>query len=799
MGRVAVIKIVGGDFQHGFQVLLQICQDGAGLPVTEIKGQLPPQTNLEGLYISWLVYFRGLKNTNREFNPGRDGWDIDPSVKTHSAFYEDVEACREMVEDLEKNFQQWLQQSENEGWLKIRERLIEELAKNPDSLRITIQAENRCLWKMPWHSWNLLSRYPEVGIGFSPLEFDPKPKSKREGSRVRVLAVLGNSDNIDLSADRTALEALPDADVVILEEPSATEVIQYLRDEGGWDIFCFAGHSESEENTGRIYINQTESLKVGEFKNALAEAIAGGLKLAIFNSCDGLGLARELASLQLPVAIVMKEPVPDIVAQSFLRNFLKEYAKGKSLYASVRRAGERLEEFKDLPGCTWLPIVCQNPAEMPPTWADLLNKPPLPSKGEGIETNEDRIVPSPFPPRLWWHGLSTILLASVVVTSLVMAVRSLAVFQTSELKAYDGMMRLRPNEGLDERLLIVKVTAEDYQKLQQYPLTDETVMRLLEKLNEYQPQIIGLNLFRDLPQDTGRPELGQYLKQHQNIIGVCYSGDRLNIPPIPPPPGLSQKRLGFSDLTGDFDNTVRRQLIGMSPNSPCNTNKSFSIQIVSDYLEREGVQPLLKRNSDRDLLLGEVVLKKMERDAGGYQLPPGEALGYQILINYRSDPEVARVVTLTDILNGSLDSQLPDLIEDRIVLIGNDARISADSHLTPYSAGWSPLREMPGVVLHGHIVSQLLSAVLDGRPLIWWWPQWGETLWVLTWSFMGGLLVWYCRHPLLLVFAGTASAGALYIVCFVLLLTGGWVTLIPTAIALVATGGSLLVYRSSQN
>jgi len=30
------------------------------------------------------------------------------------------------------------------------------------------------------------------------------------------------------------------------------------------------------------------------------------LKLAIFNSCDGLGLARELADLHLPTMIVMQ-------------------------------------------------------------------------------------------------------------------------------------------------------------------------------------------------------------------------------------------------------------------------------------------------------------------------------------------------------------------------------------------------------------------------------------------------------------------------------------------------------------
>jgi hypothetical protein len=36
--------------------------------------------------------------------------------------------------------------------------------------------------------------------------------------------------------------------------------------------------------------------------------------------------------LQIPQAIVMREPVPDKVAQEFLKHFLKAFSRGKSLY-----------------------------------------------------------------------------------------------------------------------------------------------------------------------------------------------------------------------------------------------------------------------------------------------------------------------------------------------------------------------------------------------------------------------------------------------------------------------------------
>jgi hypothetical protein len=79
-----------------------------------------------------------------------------------------------------------------------------------------------------------------------------------------------------------------------------------------WDIIFFAGHSASDPNltTGHLKINPTDRLTISELKYALKQSIENGLKLVIINSCDSLGLATELISIQLPQAIVMREPVP---------------------------------------------------------------------------------------------------------------------------------------------------------------------------------------------------------------------------------------------------------------------------------------------------------------------------------------------------------------------------------------------------------------------------------------------------------------------------------------------------------
>jgi hypothetical protein len=51
----------------------------------------------------------------------------------------------------------------------------------------------------------------------------------------------------------------------------------------------------------------------------------------------------------------MREPVPDQVAQAFLKYFLETFAVGESFYLAVREARERLQGWEDqFPCATWV-------------------------------------------------------------------------------------------------------------------------------------------------------------------------------------------------------------------------------------------------------------------------------------------------------------------------------------------------------------------------------------------------------------------------------------------------------------
>ncbi|MGD1918519.1 MAG: substrate-binding domain-containing protein [Pleurocapsa sp.] len=143
---------------------------------------------------------------------------------------------------------------------------------------------------------------------------------------------------------------------------------------GGYHIFIFTGHIGSYEDgtIGWIGINNQERLTIEEFKDSFKQAINQGLQLAIFNSCDGLGLADRLSELNLAQIIVMSEPVPDEIAIEFLSNFFQEFISDNSLFSSVHKARKKLAHFNArYPGAFWLPSLCLKPAQSYFCWSDI--------------------------------------------------------------------------------------------------------------------------------------------------------------------------------------------------------------------------------------------------------------------------------------------------------------------------------------------------------------------------------------------------------------------------------------------
>ena len=785
MSKRVILTLMPGSFEQGFPVILRIKSDsGTADREIQVVGQMPPAPNILQLFKQWQSAYRQIVMPHSRIEP------LPNQVINVS--------CHQLGFELSQGINEWLN-SGFSSWQKIRDRLQQHLDET-DEILVIIETDDMRLRQLPWHLWDLFSKhYVRAEVVLSVPEYQSlKDTTAPFTNKVRILAVLGNSADIDIEKDRAILKQLPDAEITFLVKPQRQSLNNQLWDKQ-WDILFFAGHSSSQEdgNTGRIYINQTDSLSLTELKNALRRAIERGLQLAIFNSCDGLGLARELAPTQIPQIIVMREPVPDVVAQEFLQHFLKTFAEGKSLYLAVRASRERLQGLEaQFPYATWLPVICQNPASVPPTWHSLCARANGDAEG-GTRSAVDRPVL-----KSRRSSLHTVLLASVFVTAAIMGVRHLGILQIWELQAFDQSLRLRADEGPDPRLLVVAITEEDFQLPEQQQrigsLSDRALALVLKKLGQFKPRAIGLDIYRDFPVDPKQADLAARMRHDENFIAVCKVSDpEANHPGISPPPEIPTKeRIGFSDFVVDPDGILRRHIIAMKPGptSPCTTPYAFSTRLAFRYLEAEGISP--KYTEKWDLQIGNVVFKRLREHMGGYQRV--DAWDYQILLNYRSyhSPEgVAPIVTLKDVLTDKVNS---DDVKDRIVLIGVTAKSVHDDFPTPYTTGQWPYQKMPGVIAQAQMVSQLLSAVKDGRSLLWVWPSWGEALWVYSWSVVGGILAWRIQHSWSLGLAGVTAVVVLYGVSFGVFTQGGWIPVVPPALAMVVTGGSVVAYSHLQ-
>ena len=371
-----------------------------------------------------------------------------------------------------------------------------------------------------------------------------------------------------------------------------------------------------------------------------------------------------------------------------------------------------------------------------------------------------------------------------------MVARWLGVLQTLELKAFDGLLRLLPREEADRRLLIVAADEEDIGSSGYgYPLPDEILAELLAKLHQHQPAAIGVDIFRDRPQEP----LASFLQEHQNIIGVCVG---INLEEsVAPPPTLAKANIGFVDLYDDRgetynrDDTVRRYLLSRTPNplaipSHCSSQDypySFALQLAYPYLEARGISV---ETSGQDWQFGSVVFKRLQERSGGYQKL--DARGNQLLIHYRRTPQIAQQVTFKDVLEATTNFD-PSWVKDRVVLVGVAADSIPDRHDTPFG-------EIRGLYVHAHVVSQILSTVEDERPLLWWLPQWGDTLWVLVCSFTGGVVI--CVFPTRLQqgIAGSITIIILSGVCWLGLTQGVWLPLIPGILGLSLAAGIVVFF-----
>lgn len=353
-----------GSLREGFPVSAELQIDASNF--ARFPANLSPAPDLEHFYYEWQEMYSRISGISGRVTFKKNN---DSSLTNVS-----LQELYLRGERLKQALNIWLQ---SHSFRPISDKIREKFLPS-DEIRILIQSDDLLLKKLPWNTWDFLNDFSraEISLGGSK-KADKSHRVRNNTDKLRILSVLGDNRDINLEEDRETLEEAfgERADILFLSQPLRQTFFSILRQPEGWDIVSFSGHSKSliDGDLGVLKLNSKESLTSEELRLAIAKAVEYGLKLALLNSCDGLGFLTQLEQVNIPQAILMKECIPDEVSHAFLKVFLNYFSRGLSVQMSVREAREQLISLEDkFPYASWLPVIFHNSAETPIRWSEVL-------------------------------------------------------------------------------------------------------------------------------------------------------------------------------------------------------------------------------------------------------------------------------------------------------------------------------------------------------------------------------------------------------------------------------------------
>jgi branched-chain amino acid transport system substrate-binding protein len=349
MSRVVILKIGEGNFETGFSVTLEI-RDNHRLIAPFADGKLVPNLDIaDALQNYRRAYYHWV-----ESQPSL-GITVPHSMITHAAVGDPRDNLRKATQTLKDSLNEWLNSS---SLSSIQNRILFHIG-NQSEVRFFIQTNHFDLQQIPWECWNFLHEWcPDVEIA---LTIQRNPPIINLTPPIKVLVILGNIDieskhtSLCLSSLQTLLGNQDKVSLHILSPglkdtlspknihkilspglkvPLSPKNIRHELIKNPWDIVVYLGHSQtsSDGHDGVFIIDNDTALSADDnLRDSLEIAVRKGLKLVICNSCDGLGIGRQLANIGVPHIIVMKEPIAVRVALRFLEVFLPNFLGHKSL------------------------------------------------------------------------------------------------------------------------------------------------------------------------------------------------------------------------------------------------------------------------------------------------------------------------------------------------------------------------------------------------------------------------------------------------------------------------------------
>lgn len=375
----------------------------------------------------------------------------------------------------------------------------------------------------------------------------------------------------------------------------------------------------------------------------------------------------------------------------------------------------------------------------------------------------------------------TYFLISLVVTASVLVSQSFGLLQNLELKVFDQFLLHRPIIKQDAPIVIIGETEADIRRFG-HPLSDQVVADAIQKLENADAKVIGIDKYRDVPVAPGSDALKVAFEKYQNLVWIFFiNPNPTDFIPAPAALNANPERTGFNNSLEDSDGILRRGLLFLDDKDT--SYYSFPLLISLHYLASENIAA--KSDDAGNFSLNSISLKPLTATFGAYNHI--DAGSYQIPLTFPALSNAFPIFTLSELF----DDKIPaETLQEKIVLLGGMAPSLGDYKFLP-----NEIRKF-GIEYHGYVISELLNIAHHKQKPLQDWTQWQEMLWLFGWCLLGALTGSRKKQLLLCIFI---EASVLLLSSYSLFRFGWWLPFVAPALAWsLALGMSVLLFFTKE-
>ncbi len=273
----------------------------------------------------------------------------------------------------------------------------------------------------------------------------------------------------------------------------------------------------------------------------------------------------------------------------------------------------------------------------------------------------------------------TILIILLIISALVCLLFSLGFFISWRNKFTDKLF-IQSNPR--KEIIIVAIDNNSLQKLGRWPWDRKIQARLIDKINEYKPEVIGFDVnFPEESYEEADVKLEQAIISAGNVILPIEVELKIEknktvassfLFPIEKIKNVAIG-LGITNTPPDQD-SVFRKLPTIIYDKSGQKHPVFAVAIADFYLKNKNFYS-----------------PTMLTDKKG-----------NMIINYVGKPGTFTIISAVDVINGEIKT---NVLKNNIVLVGATAPDLHDEQITPVSAG----RPMSGVEIHANAINTILN------------------------------------------------------------------------------------------